>query len=180
MPERRQALKIIGSITATCAGPFSANDLYGQHANHNGDPLVQLKPAAGPRYFSDSEFRILSRLADLIIPATDTPGALAANVPLYMDQVAGANDPLRKLLRQGCATLRKAKFLKMNEKAQIAYLTPLCEQADRDGRSTPEARFFRAVKHLTSDGFFTSKAGLVDTLHYSGNSVLAEFPNCSA
>jgi hypothetical protein len=31
---------------------------------------------------------------------------------------------------------------------------------------------------MTADGFWTSKQGLVDTLGYKGNTVLAEFPTC--
>lgn len=179
MSERRQALKILGAIGATCAGPFAANDLYGQHADHNGEPLVQIQPSAAPKHLTAAEYRILSRLADLIIPATETPGALAAGVPQYIDQVAGGNAELRKLLADGCAWMESKKFLAMSEARQIRFLTPLCEAADKRRNQALETKFFAAVKNLTADGFFTSKAGLIDTLGYPGNAVLAAFPECS-
>ena len=39
-------------------------------------------------------------------------------------------------------------------------------------------RFFRLVKNLTADGYYTSRAGLLDELGYSGNRALAQFPSC--
>ena len=40
-------------------------------------------------------------------------------------------------------------------------------------------RFFRLVKNLTADGYYTSRAGLIEELGYSGNTALARFPNCT-
>ena len=77
---RRHALKILGTVTATCAFPFASDELYGQHVM-----LVQGPPAASgpykPLFFTPAEFAVLSRLADVIIPETDTPGAVGAGVP---------------------------------------------------------------------------------------------------
>lgn len=188
MSGRRDTLKILGAIGATCATPYSSNELYGQHADHNGAPLVQVQMPAAPKALTPVEFALLSRMADLIIPATDTPGAVAAGVPQYIDHVAGGNAGMRQLLGRGCTWLneqsrkryRKA-FLELDEAAQVAMLEPLCEQADKlkagdQGELGP--RFFKAVKSLTADGYFTSKIGLVDTLRYTGNTVMAEYPNC--
>ncbi len=33
MTNRREALKIIGAVGATCVFPFAANELYGQHVH---------------------------------------------------------------------------------------------------------------------------------------------------
>ena len=40
-------------------------------------------------------------------------------------------------------------------------------------------RFFRLVKNLTADGYYTSRVGLVEELGYSGNGALARFPACT-
>ena len=40
-------------------------------------------------------------------------------------------------------------------------------------------RFFRLVKNLTADGYYTSRAGLLEELGYTGNTALARFPVCS-
>jgi hypothetical protein len=39
-------------------------------------------------------------------------------------------------------------------------------------------KFFRLIKNLTADGYYTSRAGLVEELGYTGNTVLAKFPGC--
>ena len=41
MKSRREALKIIGAVGVTCAFPFSANELYGQHIHPSGEAAAQ-------------------------------------------------------------------------------------------------------------------------------------------
>jgi hypothetical protein len=50
--------------------------------------------------------------------------------------------------------------------------------ADADVRDMP-VRFFRLVKNLTADGYYTSRVGLLEELGYSGNTALAKFPTCT-
>src|SRR5205085_10719405 len=38
--------------------------------------------------------------------------------------------------------------------------------------------FFRLLKNLTADGYYTSRIGLVDELGYTGNTALGQFPSC--
>jgi gluconate 2-dehydrogenase gamma chain len=40
-------------------------------------------------------------------------------------------------------------------------------------------RFFRLIKNLTADGYYTSRVGLLEELGYVGNTALAKFPACS-
>jgi len=175
---RRDGLKIIGAVGATCAFPFSADTLYGQH-QHPGPGPVQIAPA-GPyksKNFAEPEFALISRVADLIVPPTDTPGAIAAGVPRYIDEVVTANPGHKARFRKGLAKLESAakakfgqKFLDLDEKQQIAILTPLSEAADP---------FFVLIKSMTADGYYTSHAGLVQELGYKGNTVLSGFPECN-
>ena len=39
--------------------------------------------------------------------------------------------------------------------------------------------FFRLMKNLTADGYYTSRAGLLEELGYSGNTFLPAFPGCA-
>jgi hypothetical protein len=39
-------------------------------------------------------------------------------------------------------------------------------------------RCFRLMKNLTADGYYTSRAGLLDELRYPGNTAMLEFPPC--
>jgi hypothetical protein len=40
-------------------------------------------------------------------------------------------------------------------------------------------RLFRLLKNLTADGYYTSRAGLLEELGYTGNTMLARFPECT-
>jgi gluconate 2-dehydrogenase gamma chain len=187
---RREALKILGAIGGTCAFPFSANELYGQQTpvtppkqvhQHPGPPErpVAAKGRVKPGYFSESEFQLVSLLADLIIPATDTPGALGASVPAYIDSVVGANKELQAIFRPGLAALNEKGFSALSNEQQVALLTAWSDAADKGRLDDIGPRFFRAIKNLTADGYYTSYVGLVEELEYKGNAVLARFPESS-
>jgi gluconate 2-dehydrogenase gamma chain len=188
METRRGYLKIIGAVSATCAFPFSADELYGQeHAHAAGAPHFHV-PVVGPfepKFFTAAEGQVVSRLADLMIPPTDTPGAVAAGVPQYIDTVVGQNPRQQAVFREGIVWLEAAaleahqkKFLELREEMQVAMLTPLCAAADSGSLDVPGVRFFSAVKNLTADGYYTSYAGLVQELGYQGNQVLSRFEGC--
>ena len=184
MENRREHLKIIGAIGATCAFPFSANELYGQTAHeHSHDGLFKppvIAPFA-PQFFTVDEGALVSRIADLIIPPTDTPGAVAAGVPQYIDHVVSGNTEQQQRFRAGLAWIEArareagaARFIDLNEQEQIGLLTPLSE-----GTGDPAGvAFFHAMKSMTADGYYTSYAGLVQELGYQGNQALATFEGC--
>ena len=223
---RRETLKILGAIGATCAFPFPADELYGQHV-----PVKGAKPAAPrtapykPSFFGAAEYELISRLADLIIPATETPGALGAGVPEYVDRVVTLNPEHQGLMRAGLEwiddrsrELFAERFLVVGEAQQIQILQPLSDEVDRQQRATLTARyrgggaggtfyaprtdktesgprpnpvvapvspadvpvgFFRLLKNLTADGYYTSRVGLLDELGYKGNTALPQFPSCA-
>lgn len=152
--ERRETLKILGAIGASCTFPFSADELYGQHAH----APAQAAPSSRPSFFTEAEFPIVAHIAELIIPTTDTPGAIAAGVPAYIDMVCSRNPELGGVIRAG---LRHG-------------LT----EADLAAMEASGSPFFRAMKNLTADGYYTSRIGLIDELGYRGNAVRGEFPDC--
>ena len=165
MQSRREALKIIGAVGVTCSFPFSANELFGQHVHAAGPEAAQ---PAEPRFFTTVQFQLVSCLADLIIPSTDTPGAVAAGVPQYIDLVVNEDPGLQVVFRDGLDKLDKSGFLQLAEKKQVEVLTALSQ--------APDPSFFVAVKNLTADGYYTSRIGLIQELGYNGNQYLAAFP----
>jgi hypothetical protein len=175
MPEdRRDTLKIIGAIGATCLFPFQADELYGQHDHASGGtPVVYER-----KFFNEDEFKLLSVLVDEIIPPTDTPGASAAGVPAYIDYVATRNAALGEICRDGLAMLSARKFGRMKPAARVKMLRALCESAEVAKKQGPDEKFWIAVKNLTADGYYTSKSGMGEELGFKGGSVLAAYPNC--
>lgn len=217
---------MLGAIGATCAFPFGGDELYGQHVHATLAQTASREPYA-PTFFTSSEYALLGRLSDVIIPPTETPGAAAAGVPEYIDRVVTLNKEHQPLVRAGLAWLeRQAEarfsrpFAALDESEHIALLQPLSDELDRKHReaqrqrfrtepqgkavyyvaitdrdpparpgvTTPAAaesdpglpvRFFRLVKNLTADGYYTSRAGLLEELGYAGNVALARFPGCA-
>jgi len=179
MAERRETLKIIGAISATCTFPYTGNELYGQHAEPHAGHTSGAQAPTGPRkFFTEAEFVLLSTLTDVIIPDTDTPGASKAGVPGYIDLVVNANPEHRKLMRDGLAWLTSNNFAALNPAGRIALLTPLSNVLDKGRVKTMPERFFRLTKSLTCDGYFTSQIGLTQTLGFQGGNMLATYPSC--
>lgn len=187
LPTRGEALKIIGAIGSTCAFPFAGNELFAQHTHEgHGTAGVSQQPYGAPQFFSAAELRTIGAVAERIIPRTDTPGALDAGVPAYVDFVVARNATLQKILREGLAWLdaeagrQFAKgFAALESAQQIALLRPLSDAVDAGDDKAAGAVFFRAMKSLTADGYYTSQAGLLQELGYAGNAALAEFPECA-
>ena len=121
---------------------------------------------------------MVSRIADLIIPETDTPGAVGAGVPMYIDMVMGKNKAQQTLAAEGLEWLAQKNFIDLPEAGQLAILQPLCDAADAGDLKTRPAQFFHMMKSLTADGYYTSQTGLIKELRYSGNTAMAEFPTC--
>ena len=74
MENRRETLKIIGAIGTTCAFPFAANELYGQHQHADARTGAAARAVRTRR-----KFFTRSRIRDALAsrrphhPATDTP-----------------------------------------------------------------------------------------------------------
>ena len=187
--DRRSVLKIFGAIGATCAYPFASDELYGQTVPPHTHPHAQpQQPDTQPRFFNAADFATISRIADLIIPETDTAGAVGAGVPAYLDLVIARNADQQLVVADGLRWLDSEadhlhgrNFMQLNETQQLSILEPLCEAADSTtgmarGRNV---QFFALIKSLTSDGYYTSQVGLMQELAYKGDAVRAAFPDCS-
>jgi gluconate 2-dehydrogenase gamma chain len=185
MANRRESLKIIGAIGATCAFPFSANELYGQHVHSPAAAQTAPQGPYRPRSFTAPEFETVSQVAERIIPATDTPGAIGAGVPQYIDHVVSTNPEHKRRFQAGFTWIGKEsrrrfrkKFVELSEAQQVELLTPLSEAVDAGREPGAGEKFFGLMKRLAADGYYTSQAGLVQELGYKGNTVLEKFPAC--
>jgi len=129
--DRRGALKIISAIGATCAYPYASDELYGQTtAEHHHEMAPAAPVPLKPSFFKEADFRVVSRIADLIIPATDTPGAVGAGVPIYIDMVIGRNKAQQNLALEGVQWLAQKNFMELGDAEQLAILESLCAAAD--------------------------------------------------
>ena len=163
-PTRREALK-----TAAAAATLPAVIA----ADAEAAPLVQIAAPYAPKNLSTAEFRLLTTLVDMIIPASDTPGAAAAGVDRYIDEELSKDETLGSTIRSGLAALEEAGFSSWDANKRVALLTEYSEASGVRGE------FFQLLKDLTVDGYYSSEIGLARELGYKGNSFLEEFPGCT-
>jgi hypothetical protein len=162
-------------------------------ATWSGETLaIQLAKAAGsrpgdgakPEAFPVAHKATLAALCELIIPKTDTPGAIEAGVPAFVaDMYAHWMVPAeRKLVLDGLVQLEGAAkaghgrgFAACTPAEQAALLAPARKAAGSyqqrshgiDGRlADPTAPFFFKMRDLVTLGYFTSEAGVNGELAY--------------
>lgn len=187
---RRQALKVIAlGVGAGATLPLLENATLGQHAHAgaataSGATVAQV--ATEPRFFTAQEFAVISAISEQIIPADEhSPGALAANVPAFIDMMVNESPlEVKNVWRQGIAILEAMSrkkfsvgFAEAKTDQQIALLKTISRN-ERAPKKTEE-RFFNAIKSLTVDGYYTSPIGIHQELQYKGNTYLKEFVGCT-
>ena len=138
-----------------------------------------------PRILSAPQLRTLETLVEAIIPADDrSPGAKEARVADYIDLWLSESDRhvvlewtggLAALDAEATARFR-APFVKLTA-AQVDAILADISRNERDPK-TPLETFFVMAKQATVTGYYTSKIGIHDELHYKGNVFLREFVGC--
>lgn len=109
--DRRTALKNLSiSLGYTVAAPTIFNMLSSCTAETNG---------WNPQFLSYEEKHIVTHLADIIIPATDTPGALDVNVPQFIDLMYHDIElkPNQDLFKKGASLFAKKFKSQFNSEA---------------------------------------------------------------
>ncbi len=155
----------------TIASAAAAPALRAQH-QHTGDVPAAPLPYT-PKTLTPEEMDFVAKLTDLIIPRTDTPGASDAGVPEFIDRRLTASHDLAAAFRRGMALLGP-DFAQLSNERQVAILTEISSAPETD-----RGRFFRLAKELTIDGYYSSRAGLVEELGWHGNTFLTEFKGCT-
>ena len=160
---RREALVVIAGAAPTLHAQQH------QHAEETPAPAAAYKP----KTLTTAEMELVARLSDLIIPRTDTPGASDAGVPEFIDRRLTASAELAASFRRGIALLG-SDFASLAADRQVAVLTEFSQAPEGD-----RGRFFRLLKEMTIDGYYSSRAGLVQELGWHGNTYLAAFKGCT-
>jgi gluconate 2-dehydrogenase gamma chain len=124
--------------------------------------------AATPRrasHFNEAEMRELRALVDVILPATDSPAASAADTHLFIDTAIPlcATAMAQATFRTGLADLVREAFSSKSPAAQGEWLEA---RATRDMPLPYEQSFFRIVKDYTLTGYFLSETGATQALAY--------------
>jgi hypothetical protein len=170
--ERREALRLMGaaSVFSVLSSDLFAATLQTQLAANNGGAL---------RTFSSAQNEIVVAMSDVMIPATDTPGAKAARVNEFIDLILTewATEEERKIFLEGLAEAdRRANalfghgFAAASAKEQAAIVQTFDEELAtsrneklpkqiRTWELTLELPFFAQMRRLTLVGYYTSPIG---------------------
>lgn len=167
---RRDALKSISLLLGTAITPDVARAVRGGYrAPPPGQPF---------RTLDRQQRELVATLTELIIPATDTPGARAARVDAFIDGLLTdiftpkeRNEFLDGLssLDAHARTAHGVSFLEGTAAQQVETLTAL-ERDALQRKASPSAdsprAFFPWLKELTLVGYYTSEIGASQELSY--------------
>ncbi len=150
--------EVIQRLTLMLGGAVSAPIIAGAMGEKtNFGPSVEVTP---------EQERLLAEIADVIIPATGTPGAKEAGVQKFIIRVVSDCYLLadQEKFFSGLENLRKdavSTYGKAFEQLSSVQKTEIVKRSAESDRS-----FFLTMKSLTVTGYFTSEIGATQALEY--------------
>lgn len=146
-------------------------------------------PAADwmPKAMNAHQNEMVIQLTELIIPQTDTPGAKAALVNRFVDEVLDDADARDKKeffrgltwVDERSRDLFGADFLGASPEQQNALLTIMSSGKNKSLMDQIGVDFFQSIKSMTITGYYTSEIGLRQELGDDGQLFFAEFKGCT-
>ena len=188
--DRRRAVKILASgavgVTASSLWVDTLSAFSQQQAHAHAAQAAIAATDWTPRVLSAPQNELVIVLSELIIPETDTPGATAARVSRFIDAVlheASAEEREKFLAGLGWVDKRsralfKKEFLAADPNDRSALLTRVSDQTKTAAEDRVGTEFFRALKSMTIDGYYTSQIGLQQELGDTGQLFLVQFAGC--
>ena len=142
-------------------------------------------PAAGevwtPDFLSVDQGKVVTKIADILIPSTDTAGAVEALIPQFVDRVAKLRLTEEeqtwtqagfKAFEEACQTANGKGFLKCSDAEQLSFL----QAQEKAALETEDPTLFGELKDLIYRGYFTSEVGATEVLKYE--SVPGNYDGC--
>lgn len=135
-------------------------------------PSLAAKAPAAP--LTADELTLIGEVSELIIPTTDTGGALAAGVPQFVRTMlsdwfgeAERENFITGLHEFSAGATRKygKKFGELPASQKDQYFGELLATAEAAPTSTPHSPFVVLMKRLTIFGYYTSELGATTELH---------------
>jgi gluconate 2-dehydrogenase gamma chain len=169
--DRREALKRTAWIMG---GVISAPAISGVLKGCTAKPSIDWKP----EFLTKEQGAIVTQVAEIIIPKTDTPGAKEVGVPSFIDQILkncySKEDQDRfisglKTFDEEADKTYGDTFMDLDEEDQLAFVKIKHDDAVKaekeDTKKTPRG-FILTMKELTMLGYFTSEVGATKVLQY--------------
>ena len=167
--DRREALRRVGVLLGgLVSAPTAAGVLSGCERTSSPDWT--------PETLTTEQNEMVDTIAEIIIPATDTPGARAANVNRFVDAMLTGSYPAetRDRFLTGleetnvrCQDTYGSAFVECSAEQQRALVGTLDEETFGEDAPPPDREnpsFFRVMKELTLVGYYTSEIGATEEL----------------
>ena len=184
---RREVLRLLGSAAAISALPLEALTLIQQAS-------AQVAQSTGLRTLNPHQDATVTTMAELIIPATDTPGAKGAKVNEFIDLLltewfepsetkeflGGLSDvDARSKVKFSavfveCNPAQQTELLKELDAAAMQFSASQ-KQTMQAHAGPPPMNFFYQMKKLTLAGYYTSEIGFSQEL---GRSIIPPHAGC--
>jgi gluconate 2-dehydrogenase gamma chain len=126
-----------------------------------------------PKFFKGDQAKLMTAIADVIIPKTDTSGALDAGVPAFVDLLMADVYPRddQERFSAGFAEFEAAAkagdgkdFLEQDAAQRKASVQRAIDAAL--GAEHEHKPFILVARELTLLGFFTSRVGITENMEY--------------
>lgn len=165
---RRDALLSVGA--------WLGGSMVGGSALLSGCATVDSRPVA--ELFGPDDIAYMDEIAETILPATSTPGAKAAEVGAFMavmvaDTYTSAEQTTFRAGLDAVDALSRREYGLGFMSATAAQRQTLLERLDREqydytqGRAPgAPAHYFRMIKELTLQGYYTSEIGYTQAMRY--------------
>lgn len=206
--ERREILRYIGiaSVAATFPGFSKWSFACAQEHVHAAatTAVVSAKPYK-PLFFNPTQFQMIERLAEIILPTDETPGAREAGVAEFIDFMVANRVPVtgRRDVRNTQDAIQMGQeaqqqfvsgigwmnarsksefaheFMECSKEQQVQLLEELAYKAKYKPTTERGREFFQMMRDYTVIGYYTTKIGL-ESLGYPGlRTVWPKMPGCS-
>jgi hypothetical protein len=161
---QRAAWLLGGAISA----PTALAILQGCSAKQAGPTAA----AWNPRFFKGGQADVIAAIADILIPKTDTSGALDAGVPAFIDGVMADVYPADAQRRFSAGIDEFAAAAASSGKSFVgqdaAQRASVVQKSIDDALSGAHDQkpFILVARELTLLGFYTSKVGILENMDY--------------
>lgn len=178
--QRRDIIKYSMLLLGAAAGQSVSRALYAG--------ITAASAIPGTDGFTAVQRQSVTQVVDMIIPTTDTPGAVAAGVPNFIEVMVWEwyTKTERRIFLQGldeldsfCAEQTGRQFHEAHPELRLAALQELERRSSDHERAVTDhsphggaetfdqhAPFFHKIKELTVLGYYTSEIGATQELVY--------------
>lgn len=151
-----------------------------EHAHSAAPPEPPLLRNYQPKFFPADDFSALQAFTEILIPTDDTPGAKEAHCAHFIDFLLQASaEATQRQWRDAMKSLRDLGFHAADASGRAALVAAMAKPERERGSTHPGFAAYRLIKQQNTFAFYTSRAGMIDTLDYRGNSYNESFPACT-